>query len=105
MDRLRRKASCATAAGPARAKTLIPASRWSVVWNRPAASCGPRARNRPPIDHDDMTPSAASTKAGRTAGGTLGRWGVSRKRARVVTGSGMRSAPAKAIANSTKRAT
>ena len=89
---VRPNTSCATAAEPASTKTPTPATRWSVVWNRFAESCGPSERNRPPIDHDEMTPSAASRNGRRTARGTLGRCGVSRRRPRALTGSGIASA-------------
>ena len=84
---------------------LSPATRWSFVLNSVAESCGPSDRNNPPIDHEEITPSAASRKGRRTAGGMLGRCGVSRGRERCVTGSGISSAPTKAIAKSTNSAT
>ena len=54
------------------------------VEERRAESCGPSERNRPPIDQDDRTPSAASTNVRRSSGGTLGRWGVRREPARSL---------------------
>jgi hypothetical protein len=98
----RPKASWAAAADPARAKTHRPGTRWSVVWKRIPESWGPSERKRPPIDHDEMTPSAASRKARRTGGGTLGRCGVRPRGERSATGSGMSSAPAAAIAKRMK---
>ena len=75
------------------------------MWKRSPESCGPSERNSPPIDHDDITPSAARTKGRRMARGTLGHCGVSRGRERSATGSGMRQTPSSAIAKSTKSAT
>ena len=54
------------------------------MWNSVAESCGPSDRNSPPIDHEEITPSAASRNGRRTTGGMLGRCGVSRGRDRVV---------------------
>ena len=66
---------------------------------------GPSEKNSPPIDHDEITASAASRNARRTGAGTLGRCGVSRGRVRSSTGSGISSAPAKATAKSTSSST
>ena len=103
---VRPSTSCATArrAGQ-REHAGMPATRWLVVWKRSPESCGPSDRNSPPIDHEDITPSAASRNGRRTARGTLGRCGVSRRRERDATGSGISQTPAKAIANSTNSAT
>ena len=102
---VRPRTICATAAEPASANTGTPATRWLVVWKRSAESCGPSDRNRPPIDHDDMTPRAASRKGRRTAVGTLGHCGVRRRPVRSATGSGIRQTPSRAMAKSTKSAT
>src|SRR5512133_3014299 len=102
---VRPSASCATAAEAARAKTPSEATRWLVVWKRSPDSCGPSDRNKPAIDHDDMTPRAARKKGRRTADGTRGHCGVSRRRERDATGSGMSQTPAKATAKSTNSAT
>jgi hypothetical protein len=51
-----------------------------LLWNRLAENCGPSEKNRPPIDHDEMTASAARRNGRRTCLGTLGRCGVSRIR-------------------------
>ena len=75
------------------------------MWKRSPESCGPSDRNRPPIDHEDITPSAARKKGRRTSRGTLGHCGVSRRRERDATGSGISQTPAKAIAKSTNSAT
>src|SRR5215218_765695 len=83
---VRPRTSCASAAEPASAKTPTPATRWLVVWKRSAESWGPRDRNRPPIDHDDITPRAARKKGRRISRGTLGHCGVSRSRERDATG-------------------
>ena len=97
---MRPNASWATAAEPASTKTPTPATRWSLLWNRLDENCGPSEKNRPPIDHDEMTASAARRNGRRTSRGTLGRCGVSRTRPRELTGSGIASAPVNAIANS-----
>jgi hypothetical protein len=57
---VRLNTSCAIAAEPARAKTLTPPTKGSVVWCRPSASWGPSDSSRPPIDHEEVTPSAAA---------------------------------------------
>ena len=102
---VRPNASCAAAPAPARAKTPSPATRWLSVWKRLADSAGPRERNRPPIDQLETTASAARKNGRRTLAGTWGFCGVRRGLPVLVTGSGIRSAPAKAIANSTSRTT
>ena len=79
----------------------MPSTRWLVLSKTLADSAGPRARNSPPIDQEEMTPSEASRNGRRTAGGTLGRWGLSRRPEGAATGSGIRRAPAKAIAKRT----
>ena len=83
----------------------MPVTKWSVEWNTVAASCGPSERNSPPIDHEEITPSAASRNGRRTAAGTPGRCGVRRTPRRSATGSGIASAPANAIANRIARTT
>jgi len=104
--RPRPNASWATAAEPARANTATPATRWLVVWKSEPASCGPSERKSPPIDQEESTPSAARKNGRRATDGTLGRCGVRRRRVAVgVTGSGIRSAPASVIANSTASST
>ena len=75
------------------------------MWNRVAESCGPSERNRPPIDHEEMTASAARTNGPRTTDGTLGRCGVSRGRELRPTGSGIRATPTNAMAKRTNSAT
>ena len=54
---------------------LLELKRW-------AASCGPSEKKRPPIDHDEITASAARKNGRRTTAGTLGRSAVRRKRPR-----------------------
>ena len=78
---------------------------WFCVSRMAADSAGPSEKNRPPIDHEESTPRAASRNGLRTTGGTLGRCGVSRARDRSATGSGISSAPVNAIANSANRIT
>ena len=78
---------------------------WSLLWNRLAENCGPSEKNRPPIDHDEITASAASRNGRRTDLGTLGRCGVNRTRPCERTGSGNASAPANATANSASSTT
>jgi hypothetical protein len=101
----RANASWASEPAPASTNTPRPATRWSVEWNRLADSCGPSEKNSPPIDHEEITASDASRNGRRTDRGIPGRCGVSRGRERDSTGSGMSSAPAKAIANSTSSST
>jgi hypothetical protein len=101
----RPKRSCAAEPQAARTKMLMPVTMWLVVSNRVADSCGPSERNRPPTDHDESTASAARRNGRRTPGGTLGRCGVRRRRERAATGSGMSSAPVKAMAKRTNSTT
>jgi hypothetical protein len=72
-----------------RATTPLPATIALLVWNRCAASAGPREKKSAPIDQDETTAKAASRNGRRTTAGTRGRCTVSRNRPRVRTGSGM----------------
>src|SRR5262249_58172444 len=63
-------ASCETRAAAERATTPIAATIALLVPKRWPASCGPSEKKRAPIDHEDNTASAASTKGRRTLTGT-----------------------------------
>ena len=102
---VRPNTSWPAAADPASTTIPMPARTALVVSNSRTPSPGPSEKNRPPIDHEARTASAASRKGCRALAGTLGRATVSRRRRRPSTGSGMKYAPANAIAKSIKRTT
>jgi hypothetical protein len=79
----------AATAAPASATIPLPETITLLELKRWAASCGPREKKRPPIDHDESTARAASKNGRRATAGTLGRSALRRKRPRFSTGSGI----------------